>query len=522
MSENPPAASHAWRSQSLLVALLLVAAGLLAVDQLSADATPVEASSAQDTAHRWSGYRIPRNGHADGGWMGGYKIGDTPIFVVTPTRDPNRRGYEVARVVADLHKSRDASRRATARAAWVLSKYGGYQDALQAAAVDAVVYHLLVGGRWRIDHHRGAARIRHSGDPGSVRRYARIMLGQSRKLAGVYRVKLTTTGADVGGTIEATVNVTARHDRPASGLPVTVSAPGAATVQTVTGDDGRAVAHFSATQQGWQDVTASVGEVPEHRLYLRSPVKRGQAAAAEGGVRRSVDASVLTAVRGPQTMSLQATPDTLVVGDPAAVTASIVGDASPRPATAALYGPFPSASAATCSGTPVGTTTMTVTGDGSYRLPALAPSAGGYYAWQVTVYGTATSLPVTACGAVTKVRARTTTTITLMSSTAQKDDYVQVRVTVSGLPFQDTIQGTVTLFGPYGSEAAAQADGCSTRAGGPVGFSRSQGNGSFSSPSIQIPGSGPYYAWGAIISSGDLWPSSSSPCAAPGTLMTVP
>ena len=93
-----------------------------------------------------------------------------------------------------------------------------------------------------------------------------------------------------------------------------VSAPGAATVHAVTGDDGRAVAHFPATQQGWQDVTASVGQVPEHRLYLRRPVKRGQAAAAEGGVRRTVDASVLTAVRGPQTMSLQATPENLVVG----------------------------------------------------------------------------------------------------------------------------------------------------------------------------------------------------------------
>ena len=131
-----------------------------------------------------------------------------------------------------------------------------------------------------------------------------------------------------------------------------------------------------------------------------------------------MDASVLTAVRGPQTMSLQATPENLVVGDQAAVTATIDGDGSPRPATAALYGPFQSASAAACSGSSVGTTTATVTGDGSYRLPALAPSAGGYYAWRVTVDGTATSMPVSACGAVTKVRARTTTTITLIQPTA--------------------------------------------------------------------------------------------------------
>ena len=162
-----------------------------------------------------------------------------------------------------------------------------------------------------------------------------------------------------------------------------------------------------------------------------------------------------------------------------------------------------------------------MTGDGSYGLPALAPSAGGYYAWRVTVDGTATSLPATACGAVTKVRARTTTTVIGIKATAHKDDYVQVQVTVSGLPFPDSIQGTLTLFGPYASEAAALADHCGTNAGGPVAFSRSQGNGTFDSPSIQIPGVGPYYAWGATISSGDLWVGSSSPCAAPGTLLAV-
>ena len=517
MPENPPTASRAWRP-SLLLALLLVAAGLLAVDQRSADATPVAASYAVDKAHRWTGYRIARNGHADGGWMGGYKIGDTPIFVVTPTRDPNRGGYEPTQVVANLDQSRGASRRATARAAWVLSKYGGYRDARQAAAVDAVVYHLLVGGRWRIDHHRGAARIRQSGDPATVRSYARIMLEQSRKFAGIYRVTVTATSADVGGTIMATVNVTARHDRPAAGLPVAMSAPGAATVHAVTGDDGRAVAQFPATQQGWQDVTASVGQVPEHRLHLRRPVKRDQAAAAEGGVRRTVDASVLTAVRGPQTMSLQATPDTLVVGGQAAVTAAIAGDDSPRAATAALHGPFPSASAAVCSGTPVGTTTTTVTGDGSYGLPALAPSAGGFYAWRVVVDGTATSIPVSACGAVTKVRAPTTTT-TLSKPTATLGENVAVQMTLSGLPFQGSVHGTVTLYGPYASPAERQQMQCG-RIAQEAPFLRTQGNGTFPSPSISVMESG-YYAWGASISSGDLWLGSSSPCLADGTLMNV-
>ena len=51
-------------------------------------------------------------------------------------------------------------------------------------------------------------------------------------------------------------------------------------------------------------------------------------------------------------------------------------------------------------------------------------------------------------------------------------------------------------------------------------FLRTQGNGTFFSPSISVMESG-YYAWGASISSGDLWLGSSSPCLAAGTLMTV-
>ena len=77
-------------------------------------------------------------------------------------------------------------------------------------------------------------------------------------------------------------------------------------------------------------VTASVGEVPEHHLLVREPVKRTQAAAAEGGVRRTVTASTLAAVRGPQTLTLQASPANLDVGEQAAVTAAVTGDGSPR------------------------------------------------------------------------------------------------------------------------------------------------------------------------------------------------
>ena len=97
---------------------------------------------------------------------------------------------------------------------------------------------------------------------------------------------------------------------------------------------------------------------------------------------------------------------------------------------------------------------------------------------------------------------------------------MSVHVTVSGLPFQGSVQGTVTLYGPYASAAERQQNQCG-RIDQVVPFLRTQGNGTFPSPSISVMESG-YYAWGASISSGDLWLGSSSPCLAPSTLMTVP
>src|SRR5262249_35884999 len=147
---------------------------------------------------------------------------------------------------------------------------------------------------------------------------------------------------DAGGAIEATVTVTDGHGRPAPGLPVTVDTAGAAAVQAVTGDNGKAVARFAVSQPGRQRITAKVRQVPEHRLHLRMPVRQGQAAAAEGGVKRTLVARTQTDVRGSQALGLQASPNTLLVGSATRVTASVTGDGTPRTATGILYGPFAS------------------------------------------------------------------------------------------------------------------------------------------------------------------------------------
>jgi len=40
------------------------------------------AAGADDRGRHWAGFHIPRTGHAAGGWMGGYRVDGTPVFVI--------------------------------------------------------------------------------------------------------------------------------------------------------------------------------------------------------------------------------------------------------------------------------------------------------------------------------------------------------------------------------------------------------------------------------------------------------
>ena len=425
-----------------VVALVLATGGTaLAPVGVSASAPSDRGSS------HWAGFRIPRNGHADGGWIGGYRVRGEPAFVTTPRARPNTRGYQARDVVGNYREKKGATRSETARAAWILSKYGGYRDATQAAAVDATVYHLLVGKQWRIDGDRGGRRIRQTGQPSTVRRFARIMLRQAARSAGAYGVAIRSTGADVGGTVTGAVTVTDGKGAPVPGLPVTLRSPGADPVAAVTGDDGVALARFPAPVAGWQQIAATVSQVPEHRLHLLVPKRRHQATAAVGGVRRTLTASTTAPVRGPQALSLKASPDIILAGGKTAVTATVAGDGTPRTATASLHGPFTSASAASCAGPAVGTVTATVSANGSYTLPSLTPSGGRVLPVAGRRGRRTLSLPVAACGASTKVRGLTGTTVAAPPTAPLGN--VEVQVTVSGAPGTPAMTVTTTLFGPY-------------------------------------------------------------------------
>ena len=81
------------RGWAARLAALVLSAGCLAV--VAPAAAP--GAAAGDPPHRWAGYRIAATGDAAGGWIGGYRVGGTALYLTTPTRRPNRAGFELAR-----------------------------------------------------------------------------------------------------------------------------------------------------------------------------------------------------------------------------------------------------------------------------------------------------------------------------------------------------------------------------------------------------------------------------------------
>ena len=217
------------------------------------------------------------------------------------------------------------------------------------------------------------------------------------------------------------------------------SQPAAGPIDTVTGDDGRAVVRLAAPLAGWRTVVAEVDQVPLHWLRVRRADRKRQASAAEGGVRRTIVASARVAVRGPQSLTLAADPSVARgrLRRPGSWPRSTVTAHTARPrrrcTDRSRRQPPPLRRARRSRRSP-----MPVPGDGAYTLPAVAAvGAGGYYLWRVDVDGTDTSVPVASCGAPVRVRARPTVAAHGPGQRAGvRRQLVQVPV-ASGLPFGD-------------------------------------------------------------------------------------
>ena len=156
-----------------------------------------------------------------------------------------------------------------------------------------------------------------------------------------------------------------------------------------------------------------------------------------------------------------------------------------------LWGPFPTREAIRCDGTPLATSTLTATGDGTYTSAPTTLEQAGYYSYRESIAATpAHAGATTACGEVaetTFTRAVPAVTTLVSSQVVRPGGRISDRIRVTGLG-RTPAQVEVELFGPYRSRAAM------TCAGAPYwkGTVAVQGDGEVRSPPVRLARAGFY------------------------------
>ncbi len=470
------------RGQPRVVATFVCTAALALACVPPGDATaasppgyrPHTSLSAADRGRPQAGFRIRPTERAAGGWIGGRVLGGDVVYRIEPRAHDRRSRYQSTIAVDHLDGPRQPAPRAVARAAWVLSKYGAYDQDIQAAAVDAVTYHLLVGGRWRIGRRAGSARIRQTGpDRRYVRSYARIMLAKSQEQAGPYRVSLDA-GAPAAASTSARVSasVVATHTAaPLSEVPVTFQAPGSEPVTAYTDRVGTAEV-FLPVLVGATHVTATVASVPSWRLQVRRAARRGASDVAVAGTKTTLTSSGLLEGVGEQSVSIAATAPVTLTSEPLGATVSLSGGSGARDVRIRLHGP--SATAADACGAVARLDTATTWAEGSHPVPAFTPSStgSGYYAWSVNAGANRYTNAAVACGP--PVRVQRQGTLTNLSWTPFDATSGSLKVTLGGFDRAENHRLTFELFGPF---PAGQPGRCDAAAAAASDFSV-DGNGS--------------------------------------------
>ncbi len=355
----------------------------------------------------WSGYRIERTGKASGGFIGARRWSRKgPIlYRIDPAAAAGSTAYQKGRWVSRVRGKGQrvaADRRSTARAAWIVSKYGTFRYDVQSAAVDAALLHLLAGDRWRLTGDRGQRRIRQAGESAQVRSFARTMLADSVRLAGPYAVEVRQTNVAIAGdavTLRIRVTV-ARNGGPLPFVPIRVSSPsGDANVGT-TNERGWVRLTDEDPPAGATPINVSVAKAPETRLRVLNP--EGPAGS------RVVVAGRKGKVTGQGVIYVKAKPRTVVLdkvkrvrtGAPTRGGFRVVGSAEawPRRAVVTLHGPFARPGKARCGDRVARKGTARVTDAGKYQLPRFTLREEGYYLWRVRVPGNEVNLSAADCG----------------------------------------------------------------------------------------------------------------------------
>ena len=397
------------------------------------------------------------------------------------------------------------------RIAYAIWVYGRSNDPDQAAAVMLYVH-------GQIDDARPG-----EVSPSVLGSKARSLYDQITKAAakfhGPYKVDVSVPGAPkVGTAVTATVRVLAAGGAAVPNLPVTVSTTGATDVSKPSKTDDSGVAKVTLTPSGGAlKVSASSSALPSTLPRVFVPTS---AAAAANGQRLVLPASQTVSDTGTGTaskvqikVSTNAAPAALVVGKPSQdkVTISNAGGGWSGTIQVRIYGPERTAAAIACTGTPVFQGTLSAKGNGTFTTTGVAIKAPGWYAYQETVPGDASTIGLTTpCNAPSerfRVDTQPAVVTTVSSQSVLPGATITDTVKVTGLNGESATV-TAGLYGPFPTRAAIACTGTPVWTGTiPV---TADGTYTTEPATVQIPG---YYTYRESIAASGFVRAVQTACA---------
>ena len=335
------------------------------------------------------------------------------------------------------------------RMAYAVWAYGQTNDPKRQAAVMLYVHSLM-----------GDARP-HEVDPAAIDRTLVPLVAQVAAAAaafhGPYRIDASLPDKLIPGVeATATVRVLAASGRPLPNLPLEVTAQGA-TVGSAARTNEQGVASIRLTAAGGADVRLTVKATTASTLPKAFTPTASQAVTRNGQrlvvPSPQVVSDTFTVPVGKARIGVGSavSPTAVLVGQPSSDRVTITGPLRDTVSWAA-FGPFPSAGAVRCDGTPAAKGSFTASGAGAYMTAPATFERPGIYVYKETVEETdahfGASTPCTDEKEQVRVEVEPRVRTLVSSDRLESGAKVSDRLLVSGLVGQSaTVQAA--LFGPF-------------------------------------------------------------------------
>lgn len=347
------------------------------------------------------------------------------------------------------------------RIAYAVWNYGRSSNPNQQAAV-ALYVHSLMG-----DARSGEV------DPAALNQavvslYEKVARNSAR-YHGPYRIELRISGGlAVGKQGQATIRVRSAAGDALPGVRLELTAQGAKELpeQVVTDTEGIATVPLTPTNAKEVRLSAKAGSLAS---TLPSVFRATTAAAAANAQRlaapssQQVSATASAPVKTQIRVSTRAMPAQVALGQASRDQVAISGTLPSWHATVTvqIYGPFPSAEAIRCDGTPAWQGSFRAAGSGVFTTPPATLAQVGWFTYQEDVPGDAQHNGLrTPCGVPSetfRVAAQPRVSTTISSQRVKAGAEIFDRVRVEGLVDQSaTVQAA--LYGPFAMREEISCD----------------------------------------------------------------